>query len=66
LPTTSTPSGTIRWSDAGGLSTAERGPEIGTTARRRHRAALADTAPTDNIGPYPSWTEAEQFASIDP
>ena len=33
---------------------------------RQHRADLTDTAPTDSIGPYPQWTEAERIVSIDP
>jgi GTP cyclohydrolase II len=33
---------------------------------RTHRADLTDTAPTDAIGPYPSWGEAERIVSIDP
>ena len=33
---------------------------------RQHRADLTDTAPTDTIGPYPQWTEAERIVSIDP
>jgi len=33
---------------------------------RGHRADLTDTAPTDPIGPYPSWGEPEKIVSIDP
>lgn len=34
--------------------------------KRDHRADLTDTAPTDLIGPYPQWTEAERIVSLDP
>jgi GTP cyclohydrolase II len=33
---------------------------------RSHRADLTDTAPTDAIGPYPSWADATKIVSIDP
>jgi GTP cyclohydrolase II len=33
---------------------------------RGHRADLTDTAPTDAIGPYPSWGDAGKIVSIDP
>jgi len=33
---------------------------------RGHRADLTNTAPTDLIGPYPQWSEAERIVSIDP
>jgi GTP cyclohydrolase II len=33
---------------------------------RGHRADLTDTAPTDSIGPYPPWGDAEKIVSIDP
>ena len=33
---------------------------------RGHRADLTDTAPTDLIGPYPQWGDAERIVSIDP
>jgi GTP cyclohydrolase II len=33
---------------------------------RGHRADLTDTAPTDPIGPYPQWGEADKIVSIDP
>jgi GTP cyclohydrolase II len=33
---------------------------------RGHRADLTDTAPTDLIGPYPQWADAERIVSIDP
>jgi GTP cyclohydrolase II len=33
---------------------------------RGHRADLTDTAPTDPIGPYPAWGEADRIVSIDP
>ena len=33
---------------------------------RGHRADLTNTAPTDEIGPYPQWSEAEKIVSIDP
>ncbi len=31
-----------------------------------HRADLTDTSPTDLIGPYPAWADAEKIVSIDP
>src|SRR5580765_153224 len=31
-----------------------------------HRADLTDTAPTDAIGPHPSWSEPGRIVSIDP
>src|SRR6476660_351993 len=31
-----------------------------------HRADLTDTAPTDTIGPHPSWSEPGRIVSIDP
>jgi GTP cyclohydrolase II len=31
-----------------------------------HKADLTDTAPTDAIGPYPSWSEPGRIVSIDP
>src|SRR6187397_3159881 len=31
-----------------------------------HKADLTDTAPTDTIGPYPSWSEPGRIVSIDP
>ncbi len=31
-----------------------------------HRADLTNTAPTDLIGPYPQWADAERIVSIDP
>lgn len=31
-----------------------------------HRADLTNTAPTDLIGPYPSWGDASKMVSIDP
>ena len=31
-----------------------------------HRADLTDTAPTDRIGPYPQWSDADRMVSIDP
>ena len=34
--------------------------------QRGHRADLTDTAPTDAIGPYPPWGQAERIVSIDP
>ncbi len=34
--------------------------------RRHHRADLTDTAPTDPIGPYPQWADAQRIVSIDP
>ena len=33
---------------------------------RGHRADLTNTAPTDAVGPYPQWGEAEKIVSIDP
>lgn len=33
---------------------------------RGHRADLTNTAPTDAIGPYPQWGEAERIVSLDP
>jgi GTP cyclohydrolase II len=33
---------------------------------RGHRADLTDTAPTDAVGPYPSWGDAHKIVSIDP
>ena len=33
---------------------------------RRHRADLTDTAPTDDIGPYPKWSDAAAIVSLDP
>lgn len=33
---------------------------------RGHRADLTNTAPTDDIGPYPQWSDAEKIVSIDP
>jgi len=33
---------------------------------RGHRADLTNTSPTDAIGPYPQWGDAERIVSIDP
>jgi GTP cyclohydrolase II len=33
---------------------------------RGHRADLTDTAPTDLVGPYPQWADAQRIVSIDP
>ena len=33
---------------------------------RGHRADLTDTAPTDAVGPYPAWGDADKIVSIDP
>jgi GTP cyclohydrolase II len=33
---------------------------------RAHRADLTNTSPTDLIGPYPQWGDAEKMVSIDP
>ena len=33
---------------------------------RGHRADLTDTAPTDPVGPYPQWGDAQRIVSIDP
>jgi GTP cyclohydrolase II len=33
---------------------------------RGHRADLTDTAPTDAVGPYPQWGDAQRIVSIDP
>jgi GTP cyclohydrolase II len=34
--------------------------------QRQHRADLTNTAPTDRLGPYPQWSQAERIVSIDP
>jgi len=34
--------------------------------RKRHRADLTNTSPTDPIGPHPQWTDAQRIVSIDP
>ncbi len=33
---------------------------------RGHRADLTDTAPTEAIGPFPQWADAQRIVSIDP
>ena len=33
---------------------------------RGHKADLTNTAPTDVIGPYPQWSDAEKIVSLDP
>ena len=33
---------------------------------RGHRADLTDTAPTDEIGPHPQWSDAHKIVSLDP
>ena len=33
---------------------------------RGHRADLTDTSPTDLVGPYPVWADAQKIVSIDP
>jgi GTP cyclohydrolase II len=33
---------------------------------RGHRADLTDTLPTDPIGPYPQWFDADKIVSLDP
>lgn len=33
---------------------------------RNHKADLTNTAPTDTIGPYPSWSEPGRIVSLDP
>jgi GTP cyclohydrolase II len=33
---------------------------------RGHRADLTDTSPTDLVGPYPQWGDAQRIVSIDP
>ncbi|MEP7282150.1 MAG: GTP cyclohydrolase II [Rubrivivax sp.] len=33
---------------------------------RGHRADLTDTSPTDLVGPYPKWSDAQRIVSIDP
>ena len=33
---------------------------------KNHRADLTNTAPTDTIGPYPSWSEPGRIVSLDP
>ena len=34
--------------------------------KRDHRADLTNTAPTDEIGPYPQWSEPGRIVSLDP
>jgi GTP cyclohydrolase II len=34
--------------------------------KRDHKADLTDTSPTDEIGPYPQWTEPGRIVSLDP
>jgi GTP cyclohydrolase II len=36
------------------------------TLTRGHRADLTNTAPTDRIGPYPQWADAQKIVSLDP
>ena len=36
------------------------------TLGRGHRADLTDTSPTDAVGPYPGWADAQKIVSIDP
>jgi GTP cyclohydrolase II len=33
---------------------------------RQHKADLTNTAPTDEIGPYPQWTDHTKIVSLDP
>jgi GTP cyclohydrolase II len=33
---------------------------------RQHRADLTDTSPTDEIGPWPQWSDASKIVSLDP
>jgi GTP cyclohydrolase II len=33
---------------------------------RQHKADLTNTAPTDEIGPYPQWTDPTKIVSLDP
>jgi GTP cyclohydrolase II len=33
---------------------------------REHRADLTNTSPTDEIGPYPQWSDPEAIVSLDP
>jgi hypothetical protein len=33
---------------------------------RGHRPDLTNTAPTDPVGPYPQWADAERIVSLDP
>jgi GTP cyclohydrolase II len=33
---------------------------------RQHKADLTNTAPTDEIGPYPQWTDRTKIVSLDP
>jgi GTP cyclohydrolase II len=33
---------------------------------KNHKADLTNTAPTDHIGPYPSWSEPGRIVSLDP
>jgi len=81
----------IRW---GAATPEERGPVVGTTAKRsqrnvigthsgsysvyralavaagalsrEHKADLTNTAPTDEIGPYPQWSDPHKIVSMDP
>ncbi|MEM9537845.1 MAG: GTP cyclohydrolase II [Cyanobacteria bacterium P01_E01_bin.45] len=36
------------------------------TLQRRHRADLTNTAPTNPIGPHPSWADPDKIVSLDP
>ena len=36
------------------------------TLPRDHRADLTDTLPTDPVGPYPQWFDAQRIVSLDP
>src|SRR5512133_36876 len=33
---------------------------------RQHRADLTNTSPTDEIGPYPQWSDPGKIVSLDP
>jgi GTP cyclohydrolase II len=34
--------------------------------KKKHRADLTDTMPTDPIGPHPQWTDPERIVALDP
>lgn len=36
------------------------------TLQSNHRADLTNTSPTEQIGPHPSWSDAEKIVSLDP
>src|SRR3954470_20733648 len=33
---------------------------------REHKADLTNTSPTDEIGPYPQWSDGSKMVSLDP